>query len=113
MNRQVIPAFYRYLQSQDPSSQSTLGLEFLHALEAFVGTIPASSEGPFWGGEKLGLPDVMLAPWAWRAKVVLKHFRGFEPDSLKSGRYAQWLEAVANHPAFKATTSTDELYLDS
>lgn len=33
----------------------------------------------------------------------------FPPNS----RYARWTQAVFNHPAFVATTSTEDLYLDS
>jgi len=69
-------------------------------------------EGPFFFGKELGFVDIMVAPWAFRATNVLKHFRGFEPPA-GDGRYKRWSEAVFSHPAFAATCSTEELYLDS
>ncbi|PWN54271.1 glutathione S-transferase [Violaceomyces palustris] len=112
INRNLVPAFYRYLQAQEPEAQARGAKEFLSALEGF--TDEMDPKGPFWGGEKLGLPDVMAAPWCFRANCVLRHFRGFEIESMLQGtRYGQWQEAVFSHPAFKATTSTEELYLDS
>jgi hypothetical protein len=31
----------------------------------------------------------------------------------KGGRFSNWMTAAFNHPSFKATTSTRDLYLDS
>lgn len=44
-----------------------------------------------------------------------EHFRALDLTSaLPSGsRYQKWASAVFDHPAFKATTSTEDLYLDS
>lgn len=47
----------------------------------------------------------------YRARLVLSHYRGFaEPQDE---RYQRWVDAMFEHPAFVATTSDDELYLDS
>lgn len=47
----------------------------------------------------------------FRATNVLKHYRGFSlPPSEK---FNQWLARLFEHPAFKATCSTEQLYLDS
>lgn len=83
------------------------------------------------GGE-LGWTDVMVGPCEcivlgflggldiqfrlngvglFRATNVLKHYRGFEPPS--GPKFNAWLERLFEHPAFKATCSTEELYLDS
>jgi glutathione S-transferase len=46
-----------------------------------------------------------------RASNVLKHYRGF---SLPAGeKFNAWLGRLFAHPAFRATCSTEELYLDS
>lgn len=46
-----------------------------------------------------------------RANNVLKHYRGFVmPQGTK---FNAWLNRLFEHPAFKSTCSTDELYLDS
>jgi hypothetical protein len=47
----------------------------------------------------------------FRAGNVLKHYRGFE---LPQGpKVRAWLDRLFHHPAFQATCSTEELYLDS
>jgi hypothetical protein len=47
----------------------------------------------------------------FRANNVLKHYRGF---TLPAGtKFNSWLERLFDHPAFKATCSTEQLYLDS
>lgn len=41
----------------------------------------------------------------------MKHYRGFE---LPNGpKFRAWTERLFNHPSFKGTCSTEELYLDS
>src|ERR1700722_437635 len=47
----------------------------------------------------------------FRATNVLKHYRGF---ALPTGeRFRDWQERLLAHPAFRATCSTEELYIDS
>lgn len=47
----------------------------------------------------------------FRAKVVLTHYRGFQMPHGE--RFDGWLERLFGHPSFKATCSTEQLYLDS
>ncbi|KAJ7044798.1 glutathione S-transferase [Mycena alexandri] len=130
--RSLVPAFYRFLQAQDESAQIEYGKEFRSGLEALaalferaehdivqgggaagVGEQKALSAGlGLWleGGD-LSLSDVMIGPWIFRASNVLKHYRGFE---LPTGdKFGAWITRLFAHPAFKATCSTEELYLDS
>lgn len=45
-------------------------------------------------------------------RKVLMPYRGWpEPD--EGSRWAKWVNAVEQHESVKATTSSDELYLDS
>jgi len=108
-NRAIVPGFYRYLQAQDAEKQIEHGKEFMNELISF--TEKMHPEGPFFDGKELGWVDVMVGPWAFRAANVLKHYRGFTPP--ESGRYKAWSDAVFSHPAFAATCSTEDLYLDS
>lgn len=85
-------------------------------------------------GGDLGWADVMVGPCkpseaAWcgndgpsansseeltglfRASNVLKHYRGFVLPTGK--KFDAWIERLFNHPAFKVTCSTEDLYLDS
>ncbi|KAF9448960.1 hypothetical protein P691DRAFT_728708 [Macrolepiota fuliginosa MF-IS2] len=132
VNRNLVPAFYRFLQAQDTETQINTGKEFHQAIETLVGLFEraereilggggVSGEGEqralskglgLWieGGE-LGWTDVMVAPWIYRAQLVLKHYRGFELP--QTDRFNTWLRRLFTHQAFVATCSTDNLYLDS
>ena len=46
-----------------------------------------------------------------RANNVLNHYRGFVMQ--QGTKFNAWLNRLFEHPAFKSTCSTDELYLDS
>ena len=56
--------------------------------------------------------DIQFAPWMIRLTRVLKHYRGWS-DPEPGSRWAQWMDAVENNEHVKATTSTDDLYIDS
>lgn len=43
---------------------------------------------------------------------MLKHYRGFDFPS-SSAQFKAYLARLFDHPAFKATCSTEQLYLDS
>jgi glutathione S-transferase len=47
-----------------------------------------------------------------RLSRVLKPYRGW-PDPEVGSRWALWIEAVEGNEHVRATTSTDDLYLDS
>ena len=47
----------------------------------------------------------------FRASIVLKHYRGFTmPDGEK---FTAWTQRLFEHPVFKSTCSTEDLYLES
>lgn len=114
VNRNLIPAFYRYLQAQETDKQLEGAKEFTDHLTDFVKSM---APGTFWDGKALSIVDCTVAPWLFRATNVLRHFRGFEPKDLLEAdvykRWSEWSSAVFGLEAFKATTSTDDLYLDS
>ncbi|KAH9855614.1 glutathione S-transferase C-terminal-like protein [Lenzites betulinus] len=117
VNRSLIPAFYRYLQAQDEAKQVEGAKGFADALEGLVALFERAhregytKHGLWHDGGSLSYADVMAAPWLFRATNVLKHYRGFV---LPEGeRFRAYVDRVVNHPAFKRTCSTEQLYLDS
>ncbi|KAH0834782.1 glutathione S-transferase [Lanmaoa asiatica] len=116
INRTIVPAFYRYLQAQDPVAQIASGNEFRATIDTLVGLFERADEevggtGLWKEGGELGWADVMVGPWMFRANNVLKHYRGFEMP--EGARFNAWLKRLLEHPSFKGTCSTDELYFDS
>jgi len=105
------------LQAQEVEAQLEGAKEFTSHLTEFVRSMSSSGSHGFWDGKSLSIVDCTVAPWLYRATNVLRHFRGFEPEKLLEAdvlkRWKSWTDAVFGLDAFKATTSTDDLYLDS
>ncbi|KIJ63127.1 hypothetical protein HYDPIDRAFT_113694 [Hydnomerulius pinastri MD-312] len=116
ISRIVVPSFYRYLQAQDPTSQIEHGREFLEGVKGLTelferGVREGTAGKGLWNGDEIGWADVFIAPWIYRASNVLTHYRGFTMP--RSPEFDAWIEKLFKHPAFEATRSTEELYLDS
>ncbi|TID21762.1 SAICAR synthase-like protein [Venturia nashicola] len=110
INRHIIPAFYHYIQAQTADLQTEKAQEFKAQINKLVEA--ADEEGPFFLGSTLGFVDVQFAPWVIRLNKVLKPYRGW-PDPEPGSRFGKWVKAIEDDEFVKATTSTDELYLDS
>ncbi|TFK91913.1 glutathione S-transferase C-terminal-like protein [Polyporus arcularius HHB13444] len=117
VNRSLVPAFYRYLQAQDEEKQIEGAKGFLEASDGLVKLFEraeregCTSYGLWHERGSLSYADVMAGPWIFRATNVLKHYRGFV---LPEGeRFRAYVDRLLNHPAFKRTCCTEQLYLDS
>jgi glutathione S-transferase len=110
INRHIIPGFYRYLQEQDPETQAKYAGEFKTEISKLVEA--ADTTGPFFLDQHISFVDVQIAPWVIRLNRVLKPYRGW-PEPEAESRWAKWVEAIENNEHVMATTSSDDLYLDS
>jgi glutathione S-transferase len=110
INRHIVPVFYQYLQAQDSQKQidaaEDLKLQIAKLIDA------ADPSGPFFLGPTISFVDIQMAPWVIRMRRVLKPYRGW-PDPEPGTRWASWVDAIERNEGVKATTSGDELYLDS
>jgi len=117
VNRNLIPAFYRYIQAQDEEKQIQGGKDFVEAIDGLTQLFQrAEKETPefagLWAeGGSLTLADVMAVPWLFRLTNVLVHYRGFAVP--QGPQFRAYLDRLLNHPAVKRTCSTEELYIDS
>ncbi|KAL4867021.1 hypothetical protein BDV12DRAFT_187008 [Aspergillus spectabilis] len=110
INRHIVPSFYRVLQEQNQQKQITHAQELRDAFNTLVGA--ADPQGPFFLGPDISFVDVQVAPWIVRLNRVLKPYRGW-PDPEPGSRWGTWVDAIEANGQIAATTSTDELYLDS
>jgi glutathione S-transferase len=55
--------------------------------------------------------EILRLAGIFRAAHVLSHYRGFRLP--EGARFAQWVARLLAHPAFAATCSDEQLYLDS
>ncbi|KAF9887765.1 hypothetical protein FE257_009571 [Aspergillus nanangensis] len=110
INRHIVPNFYRVLQEQNEKKQISNAEELRDAFNTLI--TAADARGPFFLGPDLSFVDVQVAPWILRLSRALKPYRGW-PDPEPGSRWAAWVHAIEANEHVKATTSTDELYLDS
>ncbi|KAJ5090334.1 hypothetical protein N7532_009018 [Penicillium argentinense] len=120
----IIPSFHRFLQYQAANCENKedgiapVRQEFLTHLKTW--TKEMHSEGPFFLGSEIGLPDLVLAPWAVRLWV----FDDFKEDGLGLpaegaggadegvwARWRKWISAVEGRKSVVETTSAKEHYL--
>jgi len=110
INRHVIPCFYRLLQEQDTEKQHGYSEELKEDINKLVNA--SHVHGPYFLGPSISFVDIQFAPWMLRLSRVLKAYRGW-PDPERGSRWAAWVDAVERNEHVKATTSADDLYLDS
>lgn len=110
INRNIVPGFYRVLQEQNPEKQIEHAKELRDAFNKLLAA--AHPQGPFFMGSQMSFVDVQAAPWVIRLRRVLKPYRGW-PDAEEGTRWASWVNAIDSNEHVRATTSSDELYLDS
>jgi glutathione S-transferase len=65
INKEIIPAYFRILQMQEPDKQATAQADFIKGLRKFAEKLPKDN-GPFYAGKKFGFVDIELVPWISR-----------------------------------------------
>ncbi|PWY80581.1 glutathione transferase [Aspergillus heteromorphus CBS 117.55] len=110
VNRHIVPNFYRVLQEQDTQKQIAHAQELRDAFNTLV--TAAHAQGPFFLGASMSFVDIQVAPWILRLRRVLSPYRGW-PDPEPGSRWGAWVDAIESDEHVQATTSSDELYLDS
>ncbi|CAC5386720.1 GST [Mytilus coruscus] len=107
ISREITPLYYRMLLKQDKNIQESVKSELLSNLKTLMEF--KSDSYPFFGGDKLAMPDIMLAPFAMRFPV-LQHHRGFQiPDTEEYKAVHKWINACQNQPSvMQSTCDTDK-----
>lgn len=103
----VVPAFYKYVQAQEPGAQDEGGKAFVKALQDLHSQW-FLRESTWARGKDFGWVDIALAPWVVRFDLLEKH-RGFSVDKVNE-QFAAWSRRVLDRPSIKATTSLPEDY---
>lgn len=110
VNRHIVPNFYRVLQEQEQEKQIEKAQELRDGFEKLI--TAAHPQGPFFLGPNISFVDIQVAPWVLRLRRVLQPYRDW-PEPEAGSRWATWVNAIEADEHVRATTSTDELYLDS
>jgi glutathione S-transferase len=121
----IIPAFHRFLQYQPQPGEEDPGAGLKKVRQEFLGNLKEwaweiHADGPFFLGEQITLPDLVLAPWAIRLWVFDEYKLGGLgiPEEGNGGedevvwqRWRKWLKAVGERRSVRETMSEKEYYL--
>ncbi|UKZ78015.1 hypothetical protein TrVFT333_005749 [Trichoderma virens FT-333] len=129
INTRLVPTFFALLQPVTPpqpsqqsinasatpsSSTPTASLALLQShLTALI--LAADEQGPYFLGPSLSLVDIHFAPFALRLSRILRrrYPSALLADATPGTRWHRWLGALERDPHIRATTSTDEFYLET
>jgi len=105
----LVPSYYKLLQSQSPSEQSSAKEAFVNAFKDVYEQWFVKDESAEWSrGNKFGLLDCAIAPWIVRLGILVEH-RGFEVKELGEGLEG-YVGRVLERKSVKDTTSDKEAY---
>ncbi|GAA5866216.1 hypothetical protein JCM3774_004121 [Rhodotorula dairenensis] len=104
----VVPAFYKYVQAQEPVAQEEGGAAFVKSLQDLHAQWFRPGDSTWARGQDFGWVDIALAPWVVRFDLLEKH-RGFSVDKVNE-QFAAWSRRILDRPSIKATTSLPDDY---
>lgn len=111
IDKAILPYFYRFLKAKDKgeyreNSKDLMLIGLKHIAQAMA------KRGPFFYGSQITIVDIMLAPFAYRIDVLLRHYREFNlPQYGKPWlRYQHWYRSALEEPAFSATSTDHQGY---
>ncbi|KAK0632187.1 glutathione S-transferase domain-containing protein [Immersiella caudata] len=117
----IVPAFYRLLQCNggDEEGMEDARKGLLSALKLLTKEM-APDGGPWFLGQRFGLVDVMMAPWAKRLWLIDHYKEGGVgipgkgergEDEEIWGRWERWFEAIDGRRSVRDTWSDEEEYV--
>ncbi|XP_069132602.1 uncharacterized protein [Argopecten irradians] len=107
ISTKLVSPFYKMLAAKDKEQQEPIKKALLEGLATFSDAI--DDVGPFFGGDKFGMVDILLCPFTLRFRPVLKHFRDFEvPDTDQYRKLHKWMAACHSHPSVVPTIADDK-----
>ncbi|KAI0398748.1 hypothetical protein F4802DRAFT_132717 [Xylaria palmicola] len=110
INAKIVPTFFALMRTPDLPKQT----EYIDKLQSDVLALvqAADERGPYFLGSDLCLVDIHLAPFVLRMSRILREFRSWH-DPMPGTRWQQWSDALEQNPHIQATTSQDELYVET
>jgi len=118
--REMCSPYYKILVRQEEEEQREGLRELLEGMERFSKELRKTEGRLFMEGERIGIVDITLFPWAWRY-YVFEHYRG-EDFAIKRGGKAvsgwdvepffDWLDCMMEKDSVTRTLPDMERYLD-
>ncbi len=111
-NTRLVPAFNKFLRSQDIQEQEQGRREFLESLLYIEqeGLGKLSGDASYWLGENLSLVDISFYPWFERLPL-LEHFRKFNLPA-ETPRLRAWWEQLRQRPSIQTVANSTSFYIE-
>jgi len=106
ITKNVVPAFFRAVQLQEPEKQR----EARDELIAAQGTLAKQRKGPFFLGEQFSLVDVALAPWVVRDYIIAEN-RDYRREDVPNG-WKEWADLLEQRESVRKTSSEKQYYAE-
>lgn len=111
ISTEITPYFYRFLKTTEKSEyQLESKNKMLSGIEKFA--LAMDKKDAFFSGKEFGSVDIAFVPFAYRIKVLLEFYRGFNlpTEGELWERYHCWYESAIEVPAFKKTSTDLDSY---
>ncbi|MCP4487645.1 MAG: glutathione S-transferase family protein [Gammaproteobacteria bacterium] len=107
VNNKIAPHLYHSLRDPKPDSEEKLLDGLTQLVEAM------NDREPYFNGDSVSAVDIALMPFVYRIVKLLGYYRDFTlPNEGKQWQRLQaWYEAMQALPAFKATSTDHDNYL--
>ena len=112
IDKKVVPPFYHILMKRDEEARETAKKDLVAALRELFQDYDGAS-GVMFGGDALGLVDIMLLPFAYRFGRVLPHYRNFMLPKEGLEGYYQWYAAASKCDSVQKTMPDDAKLIES
>jgi len=105
INNQIIPKFYKVMWATSAEDLKEKAISFEESIKKFEDAI--SEHGPYFGGDKISLVDIAVAPWFERLPAIT-HYLGYDlPKSYT--KVHRLIRAIFDNPTYKVSqTATVE-----
>ncbi|XXG98706.1 NineTeen Complex (NTC) component [Hypoxylon texense] len=110
INAKIVPDFFALARATDFTKQTEYTEKLRSDITALVQA--ADERGPYFLGGDLCLVDIHFAPFVLRMTRILRELRHWG-DPMPRTRWQQWAEALEQNPHVQATTSLNELYIET
>ena len=111
INHQIVPYFYRFLTAKDEDDyREESKNKLLNNLSVIISQM--SDDGPYFSGTNINAQDILLAPFAYRINLLLKHYRNFQlpVEGQVWARYENWFQKIITEAVFQNTSTNFKNY---
>ena len=106
IDKNIASSMFRALARKTDEERATAQKELVDGIKLLFEEFDTSN-GPLFGGKKLGMLDIMLYPFAYRVILLLSHFRSFSLPKEGFEKFHQWYATASACASVQKTMPDD------